>query len=112
MRIALIAASSLVALTLSGCSMTLPVRGLIQDGDERFTGTATGYMGGSGNLKVASTKGATCAGDFVYVTSRTGEGVFECSDGRSGPFRFVSTGSRGNGQGTLGRQTFTFTFGD
>ncbi len=98
--------------TLPACSLTLPVRGLVQDSDERFSGTATGYMDGSGNLKVASNKGASCGGDFVYVTSRTGEGVFECTDGRSGPFRFVSTGNRGTGQGTLGKQTFTFTFGD
>lgn len=97
---------------LSACSLTLPVRGLVQDSDERFSGTATGYMDGSGNLKIVSTKGATCQGDFVYVTSRTGEGVFECSDGRSGPFRFVSTGKRGTGQGTLSKQTFTFTFGE
>lgn len=101
-----------LALTLSACSLTLPVRGLVQDSDERFSGIATGYMDGSGNLKIASNKGASCGGDFVYVTSRTGEGVFECSDGRSGPFRFVSAGSRGTGQGTLGKQTFTFTFGD
>jgi len=92
--------------------MTLPVKGLVQDTNEKFVGSATGYMDGSGNLKVSSNMGTTCTGDFVYVTGRTGEGVFECTDGRSGPFRFVSTGARGNGQGTLGKQTFTFTFGE
>ncbi len=97
---------------LPACSLTLPVRGLVQDSDEKFIGTATGYSDGSGHLEVLSTSGVKCRGNFVYVTSRMGEGVFECADGRSGPFRFVSTGTRGNGQGNLGKQIFTFTFGD
>ncbi len=108
--IAVLAASFL--LTLAACSLTLPVRGSVQNSGERFTGSATGYMDGSGKLEITSTKGASCSGDFTYVTRRSGEGVFECSDGRSGPFHFVSSGSRGNGQGTLGKDNFTFTFGD
>lgn len=99
------------ALLVSGCSMTLPVQGLIQNGGERFTGTATGYMDGGGKLSVTTTSGATCNGTFVYVTSREGSGTFECSDGRSGPFDFVSTGSRGTGKGSLAGEAFTFTFG-
>lgn len=87
------------------------MQGQVQNSDETFTGSATGYMDGSGNLRIVSSNGAVCTGDFVYVTKRTGEGVFTCDDGRSGPFRFVSTGSRGTGQGTLGDQDFTFTFG-
>lgn len=99
------------ALLLGGCSLTLPVQGLMQNGQERFTGTATGHMDGGGNLTVTTTSGATCRGTFVYVTSREGAGSFECSDGRSGPFEFVSTGSRGTGKGELGGESFTFTFG-
>ena len=104
-------ATAVAALALAGCSMTLPVRGIVQNSDETFTGSATGYMGGSGDLTIVSNKGVSCTGDFVYVTSRTGEGVFQCSDGRSGPFSFVSTGSRGTGFGDLGGERFTFTFG-
>lgn len=99
------------ALALAGCSMTLPVRGTVSGGKETFTGSATGYLSGSGTLSVVTTEGASCSGDFVYVTSREGEGVFTCSDGRSGPFSFVSTGSRGTGKGNLDGQPFTFTFG-
>jgi hypothetical protein len=87
------------------------VRGVVQNSDETFTGKATGYVGGSGNLTIMSSKGATCSGDFVYVTRRQGEGVFQCSDGRSGPFTFASTGSSGVGNGSLGGEIFTFTFG-
>jgi len=99
------------AVLLASCSMTLPVRGQIQNTDEAFTGTATGYLDGGGNLAIVSNKGAACKGNFVYVSGRNGEGVFSCDDGRSGPFKFVSTGSRGTGYGDLGGQRFTFTFG-
>jgi hypothetical protein len=101
----------LAFLLLAACSMTLPVRGFVQNSDETFSGSATGYMDGAGVLTINSNKGASCAGNFVYVNRRQGEGVFSCTDGRSGPFRFVSTGSRGTGYGTLGSQNFTFTFG-
>lgn len=99
------------ATALSACSMTLPVKGQVQSSSETFSGTATGYMDGSGDLTIVSNEGAVCNGDFVYVTRRTGEGVFHCEDGRTGPFKFVSTGRSGTGHGSLGGQSFTFTFG-
>lgn len=98
-------------LLLAACSMTLPVRGQLQATDETFTGTATGRMDGSGQLRIVSNKGAVCDGSFVYTSSRKGEGVFNCDDKRSGPFEFVSTGSRGTGFGLLAGERFTFTFG-
>jgi hypothetical protein len=99
------------ALLLASCSMTLPVTGQVQSTGETFSGSATGKMDGAGHLTIVSSKGATCRGNFVYVSSREGEGTFNCSDGRSGPFTFVSTGSRGTGKGTLDGQPFIFTFG-
>jgi hypothetical protein len=62
-------------------------------------------------VALLASKGATCKGDFVYVTSRTGQGTFVCDDRRSGPFSFVSTGTKGTGTGTLCGQPFTFNFG-
>jgi hypothetical protein len=47
---------------------------------------------------MVSSNGAVCKGNFVYVTHRQGEGVFNCDDGRSAPFAFVSTGTSGTGQ--------------
>lgn len=102
---------ALPVLFLSACSMTVPVKGQFASGSQSFSGTATGYIGGTGNLKVTSTDGITCTGDFVYVTSRKGEGTFVCSDGRSGPFQFVSNGSSGTGTGQIGNEMVTFTFG-
>ena len=103
--------AAVVALGASGCSMTLPVRGHVGDAGETFAGSATGYADGGGNLAVTSSRGAKCGGGFVYVTRREGEGTFTCDDGRSGPFTFVSTGTRGTGKGSLSGQPFTFTFG-
>lgn len=91
--------------------MTLPVTGGIQGTGESFTGAATGHMDGAGELTVTSNRGAVCKGQFVYTTNREGDGTFQCSDGRSGPFHFVSTGKRGTGRGTLDGQPFFFTFG-
>lgn len=109
--IASLAASLAAMIFLTACSMTLPVQGVIPDTSETITGKATGYTNGSGTLNIATSKGTTCSGNFVYVTQRQGEGVFNCSDGRSGPFSFVSTGSNGTGHGNFGGKPFTFTFG-
>ena len=97
---------------LSGCSMTLPVKGQMQNSDETFKGTATGYFDGGGDLTIILNQGARCTGNLVYVTRRNGEGVFKCDDGRSGPFEFVSTGTRGTGFRDLGGERFTFIFGN
>lgn len=100
-----------VCLLMTSCAMTLPLRGQTEAGDETFTGKATGYADGGGNLELVSSKGMKCNGDFVYVTGRKGEGTFTCSNGQSGSFNFVSTGTRGTGRGTIGSRGFTFTFG-
>lgn len=101
----------LAAALLSGCGMTLPLRGQTETGGETFTGKATGYADGGGTLELTSSKGRNCSGTFVYVTSRNGEGTFTCSNGQSGSFSFVSTGTRGTGTGAIGGERFTFTFG-
>jgi len=96
---------------LNACSLTLPVNGQMSDGTETFTGSATGELDGGGKLSLISSSGRSCEGTFVYVTSRNGQGIFTCSDGQSGPFEFVSTGTRGTGTGRIGGSAFTFTFG-
>ena len=108
----LLIAVLLAFVTLQGCSMTRSVKGQVQNSAETFTGTATAYIDGGGTLKMVSSKGAVCEGSFVYITSRQAKGVFNCDDGRSGPFEFVSTGYRGTGFGDLGGERFTFTFGE
>ena len=94
-----------------GCSMTLPVKGRFESGSVTFSGSATGGRDGSGTITLAASNGLTIIGPFVYVTSREGEGTFTASDGRSGSFKFVSTGRRGTGTGNLGADKVTFAFG-
>jgi len=106
-----IAVAVVVAVGLAGCSLTLPVTGQLQNSSETFEGSATGHLDRSGELTVTTSKGVQCNGTFVYVDARTGKGTFRCGDGRSGPFEFVSTGQHGTGQGDLGGEHFTFTFG-
>ena len=101
---------STLGLALGGCSMTLPVNGHVEGTGEVFTGDATGYSDGGGTLQIASAKTA-CKGQFVYITRREGKGTFTCDDGRTGPFEFVSTGTRGTGTGDFGGKRFIFTFG-
>lgn len=98
-------------LVLTACSMTLPVTGQTENGSETFSGKATGYADGGGTLSLESSKGRSCSGNFVYVTGRRGEGTFTCTNGQSGSFSFVSTGTRGTGTGKIGSEPFTFTFG-
>jgi hypothetical protein len=90
--------------------MTLAVQGHVEGTGEAFTGSATGYADGGGILEISSAK-TSCKGNFVYVTPREGKGTFTCVDGRSGPFEFVSTGSRGTGTGDFDGKRFLFTFG-
>jgi hypothetical protein len=99
---------------LAGCatSLTVPVQGRVLASDETFSGITTGRGDGTGFLEVHSSKGATCRGDFNFVTRSRGEGIFSCDDGRGGPFRFRSSGGKGYGDGSLGDQQFTFTFGN
>ncbi len=101
------------AAALGGCAtLTLPVQATMQGTPERLTGTATGHLDGAGELRLTSTTtGAVCQGKFVYTQPREGSGTLSCSDGRSGPFKFASTGSRGTGDGALDGTPFTFTFG-
>ena len=98
-------------LILTGCAMTLPAKGIVQDSDEVLSGTATGYLDGAGTLNVTSNKGTHCIGNFVYVNSRQGDGTIQCDDGRTGSFRFSSTGRKGTGVGELSGKKVTFTFG-
>lgn len=106
---------AMTMVALAGCGtpspMVLPVQGQVQGSMETFSGTATGYANGNGYLDVVTSTGVSCSGNFLYTNRRHGRGVFRCSDGRSGPFRFVSSGTRGLGEGSLGTQIFTFTFG-
>ena len=97
---------------LLACSLTVGVRGQLEDGSETFKGSVTGHSNHSGEIHMDSSKpGVTLDGEFVFATRREGSGVIKTSDGRVGKFTFVSTGRNGNGFGDLGGKRFVFTFG-
>lgn len=97
---------------VAGCTtLTLPVEASMQNSAERFSGTATGHMDGAGELELTSTRGEKCTGRFVYINGRQGSGTIACADGRNGAFDFVSTGSRGTGQGQISGERMTIVFG-
>jgi hypothetical protein len=108
-----IGGSLLLFATSIGCSMTLPVRGEMEKSGERFLGEATGYMTGKGKLTIRLQAGTSCDGTFQYASSgKTGQGGFNCADGRTGDFFFTSNGTEGEGFGkTTDGQMFRFRFG-
>ena len=98
--------------TVSGC-LTLPVKGEYNEADEKFLGSATGYMNGEGDISIVSEKGTKCEGSFRYINRRVnGDGSFKCSDGRIGDFFFTSNGTEGEGFGRDNDgKLFSFKFG-
>ena len=101
-----------VSVLLASCAASAPVVGQMQRSDETFSGriTGSGYSGGSGELTLVSNHKAECRGSFTYISRRRGDGVLNCSDGRTGPFHIAAAGATGNGYGDLSGQRFTFSF--
>lgn len=100
----------LLTCVASGCAMRLNVQGQGMNSGETISGSIAADPDGSGQINFTTSKGATCSGLYVSVTRRSGEGTVTCSDGRSGFFRFASTGRRGTGVGQIGNEQFTAMF--
>ena len=109
-----ISANLAMLFALSGCSMTLPVQGVSTNDSELFTGTATGYLSGKGDLNFTSNMGRTCTGTFKYNDNfDKGVGGISCNDGSQGDFVFYSSGVSGHGFGNMNDGTRgQFLFGD
>lgn len=101
------------SVALAACAATAPVVGKMQKTDETFSGqvSGSGYSGGSGELTIVSSRHAECRGTFTYTSRRRGEGVLNCSDGRTGPFHIAAVNGSGTGAGELSGQRFTFSIG-
>lgn len=104
----------LTVICLTGCgSVTLPLHGSINNGQEDFLGSVTGYADGHGEITMSSVSGVNCLGQFQYDNKFvTGSGTFECDDGRTGNFKFTSSGQMGHGFGKTNKgETIKFIFG-
>ncbi len=80
----------------------------LKDGSEVFRGTTHGQAYGNGVLSLQSDKGATCVGTYGHNADRSGFGMFECSDGRSGNVTFATSGFRATGDGEIAGAPITF----
>lgn len=109
----------LAAAGLSACSVTVPVTGLMGDGSELYKGIATGYMGGTGDIKMKGVaSGVECFGGFTYtrITGGTGsKGIADvmCKDGRKASVEFLAESlNKGMGTGYASDgEPFVFTYG-
>lgn len=103
----------MLALSISACSITVPVAGKTSDDSTLYVGTATGYMDRTGTLNMINPKGDKCEGDFVYTAPRAGHGALKCTNGRSANFDFIGTSATsGYGFGkTADGVTVSFYFG-
>lgn len=68
-------------------------------------------------MEGTSASGRTLSGCSYRHGSLSGEGTVRCSDGRTGTFSMVSTSkllgpghSEGRGEGTIGDESFAFTY--
>lgn len=98
-----------LALLCGACGDSAGVRGSMDGTGEQLTGKSQERLGGTGTLTLKTTAGVECSGPFVYKTQREASGTLQCSDGRTGTFDLVSTGTRGSGKGVLGGRPFTIT---
>ena len=87
----------LTLLALAACSATRPVSGSMEDGSEAFSGTSMMNGDCTGTLIIQSDKGLLCTGRWSYISEHVGRGVFNCNNGKSGPFEFNGVGPRGRG---------------
>lgn len=112
-------APALAVLSLSACSITVPVIGLMGDGTEVYKGTATGYMGGTGDIKMKGVaSGVECFGGFTYTRMAGGTGSkgiadVMCKNGRKATVEFLAESlNKGMGTGYASDgEPFVFTYG-
>ncbi len=118
----LIMLSGSMFVVLTGCSMSVPVTGVI--GDETAQGQATASSDGSGTFSVATIEGLSCNGTYDSLDrAPTISAPVVCNDGRTGNLLVTRTldgvsgtvvgklsdGTRG--QFVFGNLTFEQAFG-
>jgi|SRR4051794_14405421 len=83
-------------------------------GGELFLGEAEGHLNGAGTLTIHSQKkpGLTCSGQFTSSAEQGGKGQLRCTDGSQSAFHFKRlTVRRGQGSGSFGKGSMSFTYG-
>ena len=108
----------IMPLALCACSKTFPVSGHIQRSGEKFVGTATSVMAGKSSIMMTTDEGVKCSGEYDApvvmgpTDGATGDGSFNCDDGRSGFFTFTGDTISGEGLGKMNNgDKFDFSYG-
>jgi hypothetical protein len=106
---AVLLAAVFSATTTAAPTATFPISGQMQGSSETFSGIAMEYGVGAADVNVTTSMGAKCTGHYFFNTPQSGNGIYKCDDGRSGPLNLTSSGKRGSGSSS-GVQQISFTF--
>jgi hypothetical protein len=103
--------------SLTGCTFTHPIKGIVDKTHERFIGTATAsLLEKNATIDIVTDMGAKCSGIYPRPESTSSgvsaSGSFECNDGRVGNFVFSGTAQGGEGFGKFkDGNKFRFIYG-
>jgi len=108
----------LAVILLSAFSVTKHIKGITQNKDEVISGTAKGYLWGSGQFKITSNSGFICNGiyEFAEGASKPAIGGLKCDHGPQGDVVISAlnkTGSAGYGIAQLNNKKYAqFVYGE
>lgn len=109
---------AMAIILLSAFSVTRHIKGVTQNDNEVITGTAKGYLWGSGQFKITSSSGFICDGIYNFTRGRSmpAVGGLKCDDGLQGDIvisALNATASTGYGIAQLNNKTYAqFVYGD
>ena len=108
----------LAVILLSAFSVTKHIKGITEDKNEVISGTAKGYLWGSGQFKITSNSGFICNGiyEFAEGASKPAVGGLKCDHGPQGDIVISAlneTGSAGYGIAQLNNKKYAqFVYGE
>ena len=108
----------LAVILLSAFSVTKHIKGITQNKNEVISGTAKGYLWGSGQFKITSNSGFICNGiyEFAEGASKPAIGGLKCNHGPQGDVVISAlnkTGSAGYGIAQLNNKKYAqFVYGE
>ena len=109
---------AMAIMLLSAFSVSTHIKGITQNENEVITGTAKGYLWGSGQFKIISSSGFICEGiyDFIKGKSKPAIGGLKCDDGLQGDIvisALNATASTGYGIAQLNNKRYAqFVYGE
>jgi hypothetical protein len=109
---------TMAIILLSAFSVAAHIKGITQNENEVITGTAKGYLWGSGQFKITSSSGFICEGEYKFTEGRSKPAVggLKCDDGLQGDIvisALNATASTGYGIAQLNNKRYAqFVYGE